>query len=197
MSSKRVAIYGGSFNPPHVAHQLVALYVLETAAVDELWIVPAFNHALGKPLAPFVDRLSMCERAAAALGPRVRVSDVERELGGQSRTLHTVRRLRERHAGHTFSLVIGADLVDEVPTWLGGDELRRTVPFIIVGRGSRRVGGDDDRIAMPELSSTTVRDRLAAGKPVEGLVPRTVLDYIYGRGLYRSAQSNEENEENA
>jgi nicotinate-nucleotide adenylyltransferase len=182
---KRVAIYGGSFNPPHVAHQMVALYVLETAGVDELWIVPAFNHALGKPLAPFEDRLSMCERAAAALGPRARVSDVERELGGQSRTLRTIQRLRESHPGYAFSLVIGADLVDEVPTWLGGDELRRTVPFIVVGRGSRRAGADDERIAMPELSSTTVRQRLAAGKPVEGLVPRAVLDYILRRGLYQ------------
>jgi nicotinate-nucleotide adenylyltransferase len=186
-SARRVAIYGGSFNPPHVAHQLVALYVLETAGVDELWIVPAFNHALGKPLAPFAERLAMCERAAAALGPRVRVSDVERELGGQSRTLHMLKRLRERHAAHEFSLVIGADLVDEVPTWLGGDELRRTVPFIVVGRGSRHVGPDEDRVAMPELSSTTVRQRLAAGQPVEGLVPRSVLDYIYERGLYRPA----------
>ncbi len=132
---RRIALYGGSFNPPHVAHQMVGLYVLETAPVDELWIVPAFIHAFGKPLAPFEDRLQMCALAVAALGSRARVSDVERELGGPSRTLHTLHRLRERHPGHEFSLVIGADLVDEVPSWLGGDELRRTVPFIVVGRG--------------------------------------------------------------
>ena len=188
----RVALFGGSFNPPHVAHQMAALYVLETAPVDELWLIPAFRHALDKPLAPFADRLRMCALAAAALGPRVRVSDVEGTLGGESRTLHTLRRLRELHPGNAFSLVIGADLVAEVPSWLGGAELERTVPFIVVGRGGMSAAGDDDRVAMPELSSTTVRERLAAGKSVEGLVPRAVLDYIYARGLYAAQKPKEE-----
>ena len=110
----RVALFGGSFNPPHVAHQLVALYVLETAPVDALWFVPAFEHAFGKPLAAFEDRLAMCELAAAALGPRAQVSDVERALGGRSLTLRTVRRLTELHPEHAFSLVIGSDLTGEV-----------------------------------------------------------------------------------
>jgi len=178
----RVALFGGSFNPPHVAHQLAALYVLETAPVDELWFIPAFRHGMGKPLLPFEDRLEMTALAAAALGPRVKVSDVERTIGGESRTLHTLRRLRELHPGHAFSLVIGADLVAEVPSWLGGDELARTVPFTVVGRG--RDGAPGGGVAMPELSSTEVRERLGAGKSVAGLVPRAVLDYIYARGLY-------------
>jgi nicotinate-nucleotide adenylyltransferase len=188
----RVALFGGSFNPPHVAHQLAALYVLETAPVDELWLIPAFRHALDKPLLPFEDRLQMARLAAAALGPRVRVSDVERAIGGESRTRHTLRRLRELHPEHAFSLVIGADLVAEVPSWLGGDELARTVPFIVVGRGG--VAGPDGGVAMPELSSTLVRERLAAGKSVAGLVPRAVLDYIYARGLYAAREPIKEPE---
>jgi nicotinate-nucleotide adenylyltransferase len=182
----RVALFGGSFNPPHVAHQLVALYVLETAPVDELWLIPAYRHALEKPLSPFEDRLEMTKLAAAALGPRVKVSDVERAIGGESRTLHTLRRLRELHPEHVFSLVIGADLVAEVASWLGGEELARTVPFIVVGRGA--APGPEGGVAMPELSSTAVRERLGAGKSVAGLVPRAVLDYIYARGLYAAKQ---------
>src|SRR6266511_3514070 len=81
-SGMRVGIFGGSFNPPHVGHQMLGLYVLETAAIDELWFVPAFRHALGKPLEPFGHRLKMCERAVAALGARARVSDVEGVIGG-------------------------------------------------------------------------------------------------------------------
>ncbi|HVR61105.1 MAG TPA: nicotinate-nicotinamide nucleotide adenylyltransferase, partial [Polyangia bacterium] len=104
----RVALFGGSFNPPHVAHQMVGLYVLETALVDELWLLPCFLHAFGKPLAPFDDRFRMCERAAAALGERARVSDVERAIGQPSRTLVTVQALRAQHPRHAFSLVIGA-----------------------------------------------------------------------------------------
>jgi nicotinate-nucleotide adenylyltransferase len=182
----RVALYGGSFNPPHVAHQLLALYVLETAPVDELWLIPAFRHALGKPLAPFEDRLAMCERASAPLGERVRVSDIERVIGGESRTLHTVRRLRQLFPAHAFSLVIGADLVPEVPSWLGGAELQATVPFIIVGRGG--VAAPGGGVPMPELSSTAVREALAARRSVQGLVPRTVLDYIFQRRLYQASE---------
>ncbi len=62
----RVAVFGGSFNPPHVAHQFVALYVLETAGVDELWLVPCAKHTFEKLLAPFSHRLRMCELAALA-----------------------------------------------------------------------------------------------------------------------------------
>src|SRR5262245_11945613 len=129
----RVALFGGSFNPPHVAHQLAALYVLETAPVDALWFVPAFEHAFGKPLCAFEDRLEMCRLAAAALGPRVLVSDVERAIGGRSLTLRTVERLREQHPDHAFSLVIGSDVVGDVASWYRGDELQRSIPFIVVG----------------------------------------------------------------
>ena len=182
-----VALFGGSFNPPHVAHQLVALFVLETAPVDELWLFPAYEHALGKPLAPFPDRLAMCELAAAALGPRVIVSDIERTLGGPSRTLRTIRRLRELHPANAFSLVIGADLLSEVATWFGGAELQATVPFVVVGRAGTEGAAAQAAgpVKMPAVSSTAVRDAIAAGEPVEGLVPRAVLDYIYRLGLYK------------
>ena len=181
----RVALFGGSFNPPHIAHQLVALYVLETAPIDMLWFVPAYEHAFGKPLCAFEDRLAMCRLAAEALGPRVTVSDVERAIGGRSLTLRTVRRLAEQHPEHTFSLVIGSDLVGEVAGWYGGDELTRTMPFIVVGRPDGPASRPAPAVTMPDVSSTAVRAALAAGKSVDGLVPRAVLDYIYRKGLYK------------
>jgi nicotinate-nucleotide adenylyltransferase len=127
----------------------------------------------------------MCELASAALGPRAAVSDIERAIGGESRTLRTVRRLQELHPEHTFSLVIGGDLLPEVPTWFGGAELAATVPFVVVARGGAGAGSGRGAVAMPEVSSTEVRQALREGKSVEGLVPRAVLDYIYGRGLYK------------
>lgn len=190
----RVAIFGGSFNPPHLAHQMAALYVLETAAIDEVWIVPAFQHAFGKALAPFADRLAMCVLAAAALGPRVRVVAIERELGAESYTLRTVRRLQQDFPAHAFSLVIGADLVPEVPSWHSGAELQRTVPFLIVGRAGFTVegkaGAGGSAVELPRISSTEVRAALAVGSSVEGLVPRTVLDYISAHGLYEAGRAD-------
>jgi nicotinate-nucleotide adenylyltransferase len=177
----RVALYGGSFNPPHVAHQLAALYVLETEPVDELWLVPVFKHPFDKALAAFEDRLEMCRRAAAALGARVRVSDCERQLGGESWTLRTVKALQEQHPATAFSLVVGADLQGELDSWHGAEELRALCPFIVVGRAGFPGGRGP---AMPAISSSEVRSRIAAGHPVDALVPRAVLDYIGQRKLY-------------
>jgi nicotinate-nucleotide adenylyltransferase len=180
-----VALFGGSFNPPHVAHQMVALYVLETKQVDQLWFVPCYRHPFAKPLAPFENRLRMCEIAAKGVGPRARVTEIERVIGGPSKTINTVRRLRKLHPKNTFSVVIGSDLVAEVPTWHKTEELQKSVEFMVVGRRAAPGAADYSAITMPEVSSTEVRRLLRAEKSVEGLVPRAVLDYIYRHGLYR------------
>jgi nicotinate-nucleotide adenylyltransferase len=180
----RVALFGGSFNPPHVGHQLLALYVLETTAVDELWFLPAFQHPFSKALEAFDDRLRMCERAAEALGPRVRVSDVEARLGGPSLTLRTVQKLMADHPEHAFSLVIGSDLVAETEAWHGVAELRRLVPFIIVARGGHAQGQPGGAAAMPDISSTDIRAGLGEGRSVARWMPKRVLDYIAERRLY-------------
>jgi len=180
-----VALFGGSFNPPHVAHQLVALYVLETEPVDQVWFVPAYKHAFHKPLAPFESRLRMCEIAAKGLGRRARVSEIERVIGGPSRTLATVRRLRTLHPGVSFSVVIGSDITAELPSWYGIGKLQQLVPFIVIGRRAAVGAAAHSAITMPEVSSTEVRQLLRQGKSPEGLVPRAVLDYIYRHGLYR------------
>jgi nicotinate-nucleotide adenylyltransferase len=178
----RVAIFGGSFNPPHVGHQLVALYVLETAAVDELWFVPCWKHPFAKSLEAFADRLRMAELAAVALGPRARVSDVEARLGGEkSRTLLTIKGLQASYPQHEFSLVIGADLVAELPSWYGADELRRSVQLLVVGRGGYP---GPTGVTMPAVSSTEIRARLYTGESTDGLLPRGVSEYVRERGLY-------------
>ncbi len=182
----RVALFGGSFNPPHVAHQLAALYVLETQPIDELWVIPCFLHPFEKALERFEDRFRMCELMAEPLGARVRVSDVERRLGGESRTLNTVRTLQSEHPGTEFHVVIGSDLVEETGRWFGAEELRRRTSFIVVGRTgfAGPEGWDAAPVSLPPVSSTEVRERLRTGKPIDPLVPRRVLDYVRERGLY-------------
>jgi len=177
-----VAIYGGSFNPPHVAHQLACAWVLATAGVEALWMVPTFKHPFDKQLAPYGDRVVMCERAAAIFGGRVSVSRLEEELGGESYTLRSVQALMERHPGHRFRLVIGADLLAERERWHGWPELKTLVEFIVVGRqGYPGAPG----LQLPRVSSTEVRARLAAGQPVDGLVAAAVIAHIGEKGLYR------------
>jgi nicotinate-nucleotide adenylyltransferase len=155
----RIALFGGSFDPPHVGHQLACQYVLLTHPVDEVWLVPVFRHAFDKRSVPFEHRVAMCRIAAAAIGgcqgregsrreePRVRVCTIEEELSrgaaspGPSYTLHTVRALKQRHPGEEFALIIGTDLIKERERWYHWPELAAELPFIVIGRDPGRDAG--------------------------------------------------------
>lgn len=188
----RVALFGGSFNPPHVAHQLVALYVLETCDVDELWLVPTYVHAFGKALVDYEHRVAMCELACAALGPRARVSRAEQALAQRpgfvaSRTLDLVDMLSES-GEHTFRLVVGADILAETAQWYRWDELAARTSPIVIGRvGAAPV---DSAVVMPDISATQIRELLATGDSrAAALLPREVLMYIAAHNLYRHDRS--------
>ena len=193
----KVALFGGSFNPPHCAHQLVALYVLETCDVEELWFVPTFVHPFGKELAPYDDRIAMCELAARALGPRVRISRAEEQLAAQpgfvsSRTLELVEMLVADQP-NDYRLVIGGDILGETHKWYRWDDLAKLAPPIVVGRsgfslpsGAPILPAEGTGIVMPEISATHVRELLGAGDPrAASLLPRSILRYIAERGLYK------------
>jgi len=192
-----VGIFGGSFNPPHLAHQMVCLYVLETSAVDAVWMIPTYRHPFAKDLLEFRHRFRMCQLAAGVFGDRVVVSDIEADLDRPvSRTLDTLEALIARHPDTRFRLVIGADILTETDKWYRWDEIARLAPPIIVGRsGYDRDPEPGDRagpvaplehaIELPRISSTEVRERLSRGQSAVPLVPGVVMDYIAERGLYR------------
>jgi nicotinate-nucleotide adenylyltransferase len=192
--TRQIAFFGGSFNPPHVAHQMVCLLVLETCPVDAVWMVPTYRHAFAKDLVDFEDRCRMCELAARALGDRVEVSRIEAEIDQQrSRTLDTLQALCERHPDVRFRLIIGADILSETAKWYRWDEVVALAPPIVVGRSGYRAvpehgsgaGFQQLDLDLPRVSSTEVRERLSRGQDVLPLLPRVVLDYIAERGLYR------------
>lgn len=185
---RRIALYGGSFNPPHVAHQLVCAYVLATArpAVERVLMIPTFRHPFGKALEPFEHRVEMCRIAAAMFGGLVEVSRIEEELGGDSYTLTTVKALRARHPDVAWSVVIGADLVAERERWHGWEELKTLIDFIVVGRKGNGdgAGGPATGLEMPPVSSTELRARFADGRTVDGMVDVRIADYVRMHGLY-------------
>jgi nicotinate-nucleotide adenylyltransferase len=122
-------------------------------------------------------------RPSTPFGARARVSTVEQQMGGDSYTLRTVKTLMAEHPEHAFALVIGADLIGERQRWHGWAELSALVPFIVVGRqGQADVGG----LALPPISSTEVRERIARGQPIEGWVDIDIIDYINANHLYRA-----------
>jgi nicotinate-nucleotide adenylyltransferase len=189
MSDSRpiVGVFGGSFNPPHLAHVLALTVVLARYDVARILVVPAFRHPFAKTLAPFEERMRMCELAMGWL-PRVEISRVEETLGGESRTLRTIEHLCEEHPGAPLRLIMGADLVVESPKWHGFDRIAALARPIVLGRAGVAADGTPLPL-LPAISSTEVRAWIAAGRwdDLEAVVPRLVLEHIKGRGLYQDA----------
>jgi nicotinate-nucleotide adenylyltransferase len=188
-----VGLFGGSFNPPHVGHVLSLAYVLSAGLVERVVAVPVFAHALGKSLAPFPARLAMA-RLAFEWIPGVEVSDIEQELGSPSRTLRTIEALSARHADWQLRLLVGSDILGELPQWHAYAQIERLAPPLILPRpGAPHPGGVADvaRI-LPDVSSTEVRASLSAaaqgdaeaGARLRQVVPARVLAYIRQQALY-------------
>jgi nicotinate-nucleotide adenylyltransferase len=183
VSKRTVAVFGGSFNPPHLGHVLLAALLTSMEAADHILVIPTFIHPFHKPLAPFADRVQMC-RLAMGWIPDLEVSSVEEELGGESRTLRTLEHLATLHPGWSMRLVMGADLLREAPAWHAFDRIKELAPPLVVGRAG--VVGRDEANAkappslLPEISSTQVRALVAAEAwtELETKVPHAVLAYL-------------------
>ena len=186
MSAQRtvVAIYGGSFNPPHVGHAMVAQYVLWTGQADAVWLLPVYRHAFegrhDKVLAPFADRVRWCTALAGDLHGAVDVCTVERELAGPSYTFVTLEHLEAAHPECRFRLIIGADSVPHLPDWHRWADIAARFDPIIVGRQGHAPPTKQATVDMPGVSSTDVRKRLADGAPVDHLVTRGVAEALAG-----------------
>lgn len=187
MTTRRVAVYGGSFDPPHLGHVLSVAWALSAADVDAAWVIPTWNHAFEKEhSASFEQRVVMCELAFAPFRD-VAVSDVERRLGGVSRTLQTLEALRAEHPDASFRLLVGADVLPTTDRWHRWDEVTRLAPPLIIGREGYPAP-EGCPISIPNVSSTDTRAALEGEGDLYGLLPRTVIEYIRVNGLYKSAR---------
>lgn len=183
--AQRIALLGGSFDPPHVAHVLLAAYVLLTGEVDQVLVVPVCEHAFGKRLAPFADRVALCELAFEGLR-QVTVSRIEEELPRPNRTLATLQRLKQQHPGDSLRLLVGSDVLADAAKWHAFGEVMNLAPLLVVPRPGYEETGP---VLMPDVSSTQVRELLArrdalALRELGALVPRSVLDYALENQLY-------------
>jgi nicotinate-nucleotide adenylyltransferase len=181
-----VAIFGGSFNPPHVAHVLAVTWVLACRDFERVLVIPTYQHPFAKSLTPFEDRLEMCRLAFAELA-HVEVSDVERSLGGESKTVRTREHLAEAHPDWRMRLVVGADLIHELDRWTRPERVRELAPPMVLARlgVAPPPGYEDAPRVLPEVSSTAIRAALSRGENVDDLVPRRVVSYAVAHGLYR------------
>lgn len=191
------AIFGGTFDPIHLGHLVVADRVAEVAGLARVIFVPAGRppHKEGRPITPAADRLAMVELAIAG-NPRFSGSRLELDsVSGPSFTIDTVRRWKAAGEGDV-ALILGADSLAELGTWREPEALLAECRVLVVGRP----GVDLERtpshlvaqvafIEAPRLdiSSSEIRERVAAGRSIRYLVPEPVREYILSRDLYRRA----------
>ncbi len=176
---RRIAVYGGSFDPPHLGHAMVAAWVLWTDHADAVWLLPTHTHAFGKAMAPWAQRVAACEALARRVGPGVSVCTLEGRLEGTSYTRRTLDTLAEAHPDCSFRLVLGADLLPTTPRWKDWDHIAAAYDPLVVGRaGYPPVPG---RPTFPDVSSTAIREALQEGLDVSSWVPSEVLAAWEGR----------------
>ncbi len=195
----KVLLYFGSFNPVHNGHTAVAGYVLERGLCDELWMVVSPRNPLKDSggLAPDGDRLRMAEIAVGErlAGCAVRVSDVEFGLPKPSYTIDTLRYLAVKYPETAFSILTGADIMEEFDRWKDYREILDNYPIYVYPREGYTLGAFADRVTfladapMCDYSSTDVRRRLAEGRDVGRMVSPGVLEYINEHGLWRDGFS--------
>lgn len=198
LAIERIGIFGGTFDPVHVGHLVAAVNARYALGLDRVLLVVAHEpwQKVGlRTVAPAADRLAVVEAAVEGT-EGIEASDIEVARGGVSYTADTVAELAERHPGSELYLIVGADVVEGLPTWERLEEVRDSVTLVVVNRpGTRQVvvgpGGPiaDWRavsIEMPalEISSTDLRERAASGRPLDYLVPGPAIRAIRQRGLY-------------
>jgi len=192
--TKRIGLFGGSFDPVHLAHLALARQALDQLQLDELRWVPV-GHAWQKSRAmtPAAQRDAML-RLAIEGEPRFVLERCELQRAGPSYTLDTLRELQAATHGAKWYLLIGQDQYRNLHTWHGVDELLQRVTLAVALRPGEPAEADARvraapmvALAMPpmDISATEVRRRAAAGRDISALVPSAVAQYIYQQGLYR------------
>lgn len=193
---RRIGIFGGSFNPIHVGHALIANYIVESGAIDMLWLMVSPQNPLkeNSGLASDYHRLRMTELVSRRI-ENVTTSAFEFELPKPSYTIDTLNALQTKFPDDEFYLVIGADNWCLFDKWKNGEEIiskyhiliypRRGYDILIPEQYCDRVKVVDAPLI--EVSSTQIRDRLAQMKSVSFYVPEAVEKYIVKNKLYMEA----------
>lgn len=182
----KVALFGGSFNPPHVGHLLAAHYVRATQGMDEVWLMPAYQHPFGKALESFEHRLNMCQAMCRDSSGWLKASPVEQEVaeqGGTGYTVETLTHLVEKYPRVAFSLILGSDILRDLPNWKSFDRIQQMVQVLVL----YRAGYPAPNVLGPpvaEVSSTQIRELMARGEAPTELVPSVVIDYARRARLY-------------
>lgn len=187
----RLGIFGGTFDPPHIGHLIVAQDAWSVLGLDRILFIPAASppHKTDRVITPAALRLEML-RAALAGDPRFEVADLELRREGPSYTVDTLRELRARYPAASLFFLLGTDQFRELHTWREPEEIAQLARLVVLSRGGSEAGAGSEfphqylQVTRIDVSATEIRARVAAGKPIRYLVPKGVEEVIGREGLY-------------
>jgi nicotinate-nucleotide adenylyltransferase len=208
-SRKQIGIFGGTFDPVHLGHLIVAEQCREQARLEEVWFVPAARppHKSEQALTPFAQRVEMLSLAVAGY-PAFRVNELEQEREGPSYTADTLDILGQRYPDADLHLIIGSDCLPDLPGWHAPERIAARAGLLIVARPAwplwpvdrlraalRLPDGMELRqqvvhVPLIEISSRDLRRRRGEGRSLRYLTPRAVECYIEAHRLYRPASES-------
>ena len=196
----RVGILGGTFNPPHLAHLVCASEAAAQLELDRVLLMPVATppHKEASADPGGEERLELCRRAAEG-DERLEVSRLEIDRGGPSYTVDTLRELHERAPEDDLTFIVGGDMALGLPSWREPEVVVGLARIAVAERAGagrrdvlerlRRLGDRPDLVFFPmprmDISSSDIRRRVRAGRPIRYLVPDAVAARIAERGLYR------------
>lgn len=197
----RIGVYGGTFDPVHLGHLVLAEQAREQLRLDEIWWIPCqvSPHKSDRTLTVGKQRLEMLQFAIAGHA-HFRVLPIEIDRPGPSFTVETLSQLTAAHPGHDWWLLMGADSLRDFPLWREPGRIAELARIAAVNRGHEpppgieafrsQFGDRVDVVTMPGLaiSASDLRDRVATGRSIRYLTPRAVEAYIAQHGLYQTGE---------
>ena len=199
-----IGIFGGTFDPPHFGHLILAERCREQAGLDQVWFLVSYAppHKTDQAITRFEQRCEMVALATTGQ-PAFRVEPIEKELPPPSYTAETLAELIRRHPDNKFSLIIGGDSLYDLPTWYQPVRVVRQAQLIAVPRPgvnlippealAEQLGVPSSEVRLQvvecpqvDISSRDIRSRVKADQTIRFLVPRSVEEFLRDRKLYKS-----------
>ena len=185
VQSKKVGIFGGSFNPIHTGHIALAKSLCEKAGLDEVWFMVSPMNPFKKTATDLLDdhlRLEMVEKALEK-EPQLKACDYEFRLPKPSYTWHTLQAISLEFTDIEFTLLIGGDNWAAFDKWYHHEDILAHYPIVVYPRQGSSVGKVPEGVTIVEtpllnISSTEIRQRIKEGKSIEGMVPESIEELV-------------------
>lgn len=192
--NSRIGILGGSFDPPHLGHQVLAVCALALEGIDQMWIMPCADHPFSKKLSSFEHRMNMSKLAFGMFDSRVKVIDVENQLPAPSYSVKTLEAIHGENSELRLTLIMGSDVYLDLARWQNPEKLAELCEISVFLREGSPLSKlskvavpakINDQFVLPHIKSTAIREMLQGTEREPPFVDRGVLDYIKQHKLYR------------